>query len=640
MTDLACRATLDVLTAVEEPAHFADQNLRCLVVARIVNLSLEHGNSDGSCVAYVQLGWFVGPRFGDYQAAFHFGKLGLDLMEKRGLERFRARVSQCFGYFVNPWSRHLGTSLELLRRSFTTAQEAGDLKYAVYSCDRLVTFLLAAGEPLGDVQREAQKGLEFARKAKFGYVVDTIVGQLRLIQTLRGLTPSFSSFNDAEFDEGRFEQHLEADPHLVFARCWYWIRKLQARFYAGDYASALAAASKAEPLVQARAYGSIPLTIETSQGAAVEQPLEAGMEVYPRKGLFEASEYVFYDALARAAQYDSASSEQRLQYLEALAAHHKQIELWAENCPENFGNRAALVAAEIARIEGRELDAERLYEKAIQSAREQDFVQNEAIAYEIAARFYSARGFETIAHAYLRNARYCYFRWGGLGKVRQLDQCYPFIAEQASLYPAVRADAPAGQPDLEVLTKALEAVSGEIVLEKLIQALMIIAVEHAGAERGILVLRRGEEHRIEAEARSGHDQVEVQLRQALVTPSELPESLLRYVIRTHQSVILEDASGQSLFSEDPYVIQRCPRSVLCLPLVKQAKLMGVLYLEHKLAPNVFTAKRLSLLELLASQAAIFLDHARLYADLVRLNAELRQENSDRRKGEEELHRCE
>src|SRR5882757_7410022 len=138
---------------------------------------LEYGNSDGSCVAYVHLGWFVGPRFGDYQAAFRFGKLGLDLVEKRGLERFRTRVSQCFGYFVNPWSRHLRTSIELLRRSFTTAQEVGDLTYAVYACDRLVTFLLAAGDPLGEVQREAENGLEFARKAKFGYVVDTIVGQ-------------------------------------------------------------------------------------------------------------------------------------------------------------------------------------------------------------------------------------------------------------------------------------------------------------------------------------------------------------------------------------------------------------------------------------------------------------------------------
>jgi GAF domain-containing protein len=175
---------------------------------------------------------------------------------------------------------------------------------------------------------------------------------------------------------------------------------------------------------------------------------------------------------------------------------------------------------------------------------------------------------------------------------------------------------------LEVVTKALEAVSGEIVLEKVIQALMIIAVEQAGAERGILVLRRGEEHRIEAEARSGHDKVEVQPRQALITPSELPESLLRYVIRTRQNVVLEEASSQSLFSEDPYVIQSRPRSVLCLPLVKQAKLMGLLYLEHTLAHSVFTAKRLALLELLASQAAISLEHAQLYADLAQLNAEL------------------
>src|SRR6516225_4257588 len=140
MTDPACRATLDVLTALEGgPARFAGVNLQCLVVARMANLSLEHGNSDGSCVAYVHLGWFVGPRFADHQAAFRFGKLALDLVEKRGLERFRARVSQIFGYFINPWSRHLRTGLGLLRRSFTTAQEAGDLQYAAFSCDRLAT---------------------------------------------------------------------------------------------------------------------------------------------------------------------------------------------------------------------------------------------------------------------------------------------------------------------------------------------------------------------------------------------------------------------------------------------------------------------------------------------------------------------
>ena len=165
--------------------------------------------------------------------------------------------------------------------------------------------------------------------------------------------------------------------------------------------------------------------------------------------------------------------------------------------------------------------------------------------------------------------------------------------------------------------KASQAVAGEIVLEKLIKTLMMIAVEHAGAERGLLILPHGEELRIAAEARTGRDGVEVELQHALVTPSDLPDSLLHYVIRTQESVILDDASIQNLFSQDEYVRQRRPRSVLCLPLVKQVNLVGILYLENSLAPRVFTPKRLAMLEMLASQAAISLDHARLYAESAR-----------------------
>jgi PAS domain S-box-containing protein len=566
----------------------------------MANLSLEHGNSDGSCVAYVHLGWFVGPRFADHQAAFRFGKLALDLVEKRGLERFRARVSQIFGYFINPWSRHLRTGLGLLRRSFTTAQEAGDLQYAAFSYDRLVTFLLAAGEPLGDVQREAENGLAFTRTTKFAYVADIIIGQLRFIRTLRGLTPSLSSFNDAEFDEGQFEQHLEADPHLVFATCWYWIRKLQARFYAGDYPAALAAASKAEPLLQTGA------------------------------GHFEWAECIFYGALARAAEYDSASSGKQVRYRETLVAYHKQIVAWAENCPENFKNRAALVGAEIARQEGRELDAERLYEEAIRSARSNGFIHNEALAYELAARFYAARGFEDFAHVYLRKARDGYLRWGADGKVRQLDQLYPHLRqqEQAPTSPST-IGSPVEHLDLTTVIKVSHAISGEIVLDNLINTLMRIALEQAGAERAVLILARGNEQRIEAEASSDRGQVTVHFRRSSVTPSELPESLLRYVIRTQESVTLHDASTDNLFSEDEYIRRNRPRSVFCLPLIKQGKLVGVLYLENNLAPGVFTSNRLATLELIASQAAISLEQARLYA-------QLSQENSDRKKAEEAL----
>jgi predicted ATPase/signal transduction histidine kinase len=608
ITDPVHRAMLDVLTAMEEPAYFTDQNLRCLIVARMVNLSLENGNSDGSCVAYVQLGWFVGPRFGDYQAAFRFGKLGLDLVEKHGLERFRARVTQCFGYFISPWSRHLRDSVELLRRSFVTAQQAGDLKYAVYGYDRLTTVLLAAGEQLAEVQRQAESAIEFVRRAKFGYVVDIIVGQLRFIRTLRGLTPSLASFNDAEFNEDLFEERMEANPHSVFAVCWYWVRKLRARFYAGDYASALAAAAKVRPIL------------------------------LPGIQHFEVAEYLFYAALTHAAAYDSASPEDKLQQQHALMAAYQQILILAENCPENFGNCAALVGAEIARIEGRELDAEHLYEEAIESAKINNFIQNEAVAYETAARFYAARGLQTVARAYLQNARDSYWRWGALGKVKQLEQSFSGLRETHRLSGALLE-----QVDVQALASASQAVSSELDLPKLVETLLVIALKDAGAQRGLLLLLRDQEPQIEAEALTGPDAVAVNFRQAPPTPMDLPDSILRYVIRTHESIILDDASAPNQFSPDEYIRKKQARSVLCFPLIKQASLKGILYLENNLGSHVFTPERISVLRVLVSQASISLDHARLVAELTkeimerkRAEKELRESEASLREAQTEL----
>src|SRR6202521_1561337 len=331
MSDPESRATLDVLTEVVTPALFTDENLLSLVICRMANLSLEHGNSDGSCFAYVWLGMILGPHFGDYRAGFRFGRLGYDLVEKRGLRRYQARAYMSFGNLVMPWTRHIQTGRDLVRRAFDAANNIGDLTFAAYSCNNLNTNLLATGDPLGDAQREVENGLDFALKARFGLVIDIITAQLGLIRTLRGLTPEFGSFNDEGFNERQFEEHLQSDPRLALPECWYWVRKLQARVYANDYASAVEAASKAQQLL------------------------------WTSPSFFELAEYHFYGALAQAAQCESASAGERARHLETLAAHHKQLEVWAENCPENFANRAMLVAAEIARLKGQELDAEHLY---------------------------------------------------------------------------------------------------------------------------------------------------------------------------------------------------------------------------------------------------------------------------------------
>ncbi|HMF61861.1 MAG TPA: GAF domain-containing protein, partial [Vicinamibacterales bacterium] len=553
MTDPDRRATMDVLTMLTSPALFTEENLFRLVVCRMAALSLEHGNSDGSCLAYVWLGSVLGMYFGHYQAGFRFGRLGIDLVEKRGLDRFSARGYLVFAVHVANWTQNLSMSRGLLRRAFEAAQEAGDLSYVAYSCVDLVTNFLASGDPLREAEREAANGLEFVRKMSFGLVSDCMTGQLRLIRMLRGLTLDFNSFNDAEFEESHFERHLENNPQLAIGASYYWIRKLQACFYAGDYASAVAAASKAE---------SVLWTTPTQ---------------------FELAEYHFYAALARAACCDIAAPDEQPQHLEAVASLLKQIEVWADNCSATFANRAALVGAELARLEERELDAERLYEAAIHSAREHGFVQNEGLANEVAARFYTARGFDTIAYAYLREARRCYVRWGAIGKVRQLEQLHPHLRDAPiPASPTTIIGAPVEQLDVGTVLKAAQAVSGEIVLGKLIKTLLRIATEHAGAERGLLILFEADEPRIEAEATTARGGVDVTLLQTAVSPAELPESVLRYVIRSRKSVILDDALAQNPFSADEYICQKHARSVLCLPLVKQAKLIGVLYLENKL----------------------------------------------------------
>jgi transcriptional regulator with GAF, ATPase, and Fis domain len=183
---------------------------------------------------------------------------------------------------------------------------------------------------------------------------------------------------------------------------------------------------------------------------------------------------------------------------------------------------------------------------------------------------------------------------------------------------------PIRQLDVETVVKASQTLSSEIILGELIEKLMRIAVEHAGAERGLLILLRGDDPQIEAEATTGHDRAEVTLRQDAIKPMDLPKSVLQYMIRTRERVVLDDASVTKLYAEDEYVRAKHARSILCLPIIKQTKLVAALYLENNLTPRAFTADRVDLLEMLASQAAISLENANLYADLQRSEAFLAQ----------------
>jgi PAS domain S-box-containing protein len=595
MTDPEIQAATRVLSGLRV-AFFTDKNLFLLSTCLIVNLSLKYGTIDASAHGYATFGNILGRAFHRYADAYRFGKLGVDLAEKHGFATYKAKIYMNMAW-VAIWTKPITTALDFVRAAFSAAVETGDVIFACYCCDHTVTDLLARGDHLDEVWRASEECLDFVRKAKSRDYLDRVVSQQQFIQTMRGRNPPFSTFGDTHLDEATFETQPTGDRAIA---CWYWILKLQTRFLFGDYEAAIAAAEKAKRLLWAAS------------------------------GCIQLLDYYYYTALAIAAVIKTAPPDRQREWREALTAQMDQLRDWAESCAPTFLDKHALVCAEVARVDSRDVDAMRLYEQAIRFASENGFIHHEGIANEVAGRFYLDRGFETIGRAHLRNARYCYHRWGALGKVKQIEKSHPHLREEpAPLYSTATIGAPVDQVEVISVVMALQAVSREIDLGKLIETLLVIAVEHAGAERGLLFLPHEHEHRIAAEATTHDDSVQVMLGQAFVTLPEFPESILRYVIRTRESVILDDASVQNLFSADEYLHHRHSRSILCLPLLKLGDLTGVLYLENNLTARVFTPDRLAVLELLASQAAISLENSRLYADL-------RRENSDRTKAEEAL----
>ncbi len=595
MEDAASLVTLDALGKLFAPALQSDANLASLMICKAVSLSLERGNCDASCVLYANVGRVAGRRFGDYQAGLRFGELGCELVEKRGLKRFEASTYLCFSIFVARWMKPVRECRELLQRAFVAANRVGDLAYGAYAGNALNSDLIFSGERLCDVQSEAERGLAYAKKVRFGLVTDFINTQLALVRMLRGLTPTFGYFDSAQFSEREIEAHLCANPDLALATCWYWIRKLQALYLAEDNVAALASAAKAQPLL------------------------------WVASSFYEEAEYYFYAALAMAAAFAHAPRDVRAQYLADMAEHHLQLQTWAQQCPENFASRVALVAAEIARCQERVVDAEQLYEYAIDLAQKASFVHIEAMANELAARFYAGRGLLKVARVYMQDARYAYLRWGADGKVRQLEAKYTFL----------RSDIPAAGPtttiaaavehlDLATVLKVAQAASSELVLEKLIDMVMRTAIEQAGAERGVLILSSDDELRIVAEATTSQDATQMMLRDVPVSASLLPGSILNQVLRTGQYLCLNDAVAELEFAGDTYIREHRARSILCLPLMNQAKLIGALYLENNLVAEVFSPARIAVLKLLASQAAISLDNARLYRGVEQREAKIRR----------------
>ena len=590
-TDGDVVAAMNVLSEMFAPACFTDPSLALLHLCEMVRLSLQHGLTPASAHGFAWFGVLIGQHFGAYREGHRFATLSQHLVQRHGQTAFEAKALFALE-ITSVWAQPLTLALGTSRAAFAAGAERGDLAVACFASHHTVNDMLVCGDPLDEVASEIERALVFVRRARFRDVEDELLTQQRFVMALRGQTRELGLLDGDDFDETAFEKGLtpERMPTMAF---WYWVMKAQARFLAGRTGEARDALARAQPL----------------HWSAVH---------------VQVLNFTLYSALVLAADTGDANS---------LAQARERLAGWQASCPQTFSDKLALVDAEIARVEGRTMDAQRLYEQAIALARAQGALPYEALASELAAAFYLSHGLVLAAQGLLRNARDTFLRWGAIGKVRQLEATHAFLQDRASLQPPAPAASPLDRLDLGTVMKVSQAVAGEIELQNLVDTLMRLAIGHAGAQRGLLALPVGEPMQLQVKARAtlSGDQVSVDLAAATPLEAGAPMTLLQYVGRSHRPVLIDDAAVFNPYSDDAYIAANSPRSVLCLPLLKQARLVGVLYLENNLASHVFTADRFALLELMASQAAVALENTRLYDDL-------RLENQERRSAEAQAQR--
>jgi PAS domain S-box-containing protein len=589
MADADMKVAMSILADLTVPALYAGSSLLPFHICRMVSLSIRHGNTEASPYGYVWFGFVCCVTMAEqYEEGYAFGRLAHRLVERPEFGAYRSGV---LFMLVHPsrWCRPFSESLTLLRDSFSHALQSGDFRTACYCCDNIVINRLLTGDELGELYLESKVLLEFAHKANYQDIVSFILVYQRHVQQLRGLSRSFESLDGDGFDEGELESRF-VNRDLRLLASIYFVIKMRARFMAGAYEEARQAARVAEQLMVAAS------------------------------GLSIRFDYQLYRALTLAACYRTAPPPQQQELLQAVRQHHQQLTVWARTCPENFRPAERMVAGELARLAEKTEDALRAYEEAIRAAYEQRLIHHVALAAELAARCAKERGLERAAVSYAHMAWDAYRQWGADGKARQIQAQWPDVTIFRQ-WEGETSSSASGQLDALSIVKAQQAVSSEIVLERLVDTLMRVALQTGGAQRGALLLMEGESLELVAIT----DAMGARLPEG---KEALPWTLLSFVRRTGESVLIDDTAQPHAFSSEGELLRSRARSVLCLPLLRKETFSGVLYLENSLATQAFSRERLTVLSHIATQAAISIENARLYAQRQKAEAALREANKE------------
>lgn len=603
VTDAQILATMRILSSLFSVAYVAASPLMPLVICEQVVLSLQHGTTAAAPFAYANYGLIMGGMIGDIATGIQFGQLAIELLEKLDDPTFKAKTLVTVNFFITGWSTHIRTTLQPLLDGYRAGLEAGDFEFAGYAAYMHTCHSFLIGRELDLLDAEfAANDETFARLTQERTRQQNGL-YWQVVSNLRTEQGDPLRISGAYYREAQALPLLQASNDVASLANYHYCKMLLAVLF-GDYVTARAQLDQMEPYLGG-------LT------GSMWMPL-----------------FYFYDSLVQLTLFDTASvdladldSETERPVFERVAQNQSKLEQWATFAPANLQHKYQLVAAEMARVCGDEGQARVLYDRAIAGAQTNGYLNEAALANERAGHFYRTLDLARIAAVYFYEAHYAYTNWGAIVKAMQLETLYPTLALAARdvlgghTLSRVRitttdntSENSARFLDIDSLIKASQALSGEIVLETLLRRLMHTVLENAGAERGILLRTRNNLWTVEAEGNITSADVKV-LQSVPLATADVPQSVVYYVARTSETVVLSDALQAGPFAQDSYIVEHQPRSLLCMPLQHQGTMTGMIYLENRQLVGAFTSDRLELLHLLSGQVAISIENASFYAHL-------------------------
>lgn len=605
MEDKDIEAAMGILAGMLPNAYFTDVHLHRMIACHMIDLTLNHGVCALSAMGLAAYGFEL-CAFDRYVEAAHYGRIASDLINLHKFVSGRAKVYNLVGATIAPWTEGLKSSIRILQQGIEA--DDGDLIFSCLCNVYIVPFSMEAGEQLDELELTAERVIKYIIARKYDPLADVALLFQKFIKCLHGETDATISFGDARLSEAELIEKLEVHP-LKLIQTWYHVLKLQAAIYFNDIPSALTYLKSTEALI-------ILLRGQQTQ-----------------------YQYTFFAALTITGAWDTASLKERKKWKPILIRYNRRLKNWAAANPSSYLSQYSLVAAEVARIENKYLEAERLYLTAINTARDNGLIQYLALSYERTSYFYKFRGFDFFADACIREASISYKSWGASAKVSQLERLHPEIEEKQHIISNNTLVVRSEQLDLLSAIKASQAISSKMDLNSLILKLLDVALEQSGAQTAKLILSKDSILTIQAKADIDTKGIKSEILNAesVLNSKNIPLSLIRYVQRTKELIIFDDTKlNAEKFLSDEYIARTKPKSILCLPILRGSELAGILYLENNIISGLFSAKRLSALELLASQAAISLQNAILYKSLAEENAQRKQTQIALRSSQEQL----